>query len=533
MTSKPTSDRARRVAVGLTAAVAMCLSAPTVFGASAAAAASPALNGPAATRGPLAVSDKREPNPTVTGPLTGGVHGHPFMATAFKVSDYGYTQREFMFSGVATAYAGHQPPASYATRMLIYAPKNPKRFSGTVIVEWDNVTAQLDAPADFEWTYPQVMADGDAYVEVTAQQVGVCGLGLTGDPIAGKVAVCTPTSLKGFDPVRYAALHLPGDAYSFDIFSQALQAVKHPRGINPLGRLHPRVVLAAGESQAAFELDDYIQNGADSDARLADGFLVDSDLNHPEPHSYRVPTLFIWGEDSVQKVTKTFGRNHVAWSVSGAGHTDYWLLQHLVPAVAGTELNTPPVSKPREQALELTDGDYGQAGGVLSDTCAGGEQYPRRYVLDAAINDLARWAGTGKRAPTVPPLKFSSRGLPPSSLFNLGVVFTTDPQGNALGGLREPLITHPVATYIGNACPLLGTSTPLTHHQLVALYPTHAAYVRKMITATSASVLRRFMTQRDGRDLIARACRSAIPGWGTTATSSQPPICRALPRDVR
>jgi hypothetical protein len=508
--------RGPRRASALSAIIAVCLAAPVVSEA----------RGVAATRGPLAVSDKREPNPTVTGPLTGGVHGHPFLAAGFKVSDYGYTQREFMFSGVATAHAGQQPPASYATRMVVYAPTNPKRFSGTVIVEWDNVTAQLDAPADFEWTYPQVMADGDAYVEVTAQQVGVCGPGLTGDPVAGKAAVCTPTSLKGFDPVRYDALHHPGDAYSYDIYSQALQAVKHPRGINPLGRLHPRVVLAAGESQAAFELDDYIRYGEDATARLADGFLIDSDLNEPEPTSYRVPTLFIWGEDSARKATKTYGRDHVAWSVAGAGHTDYWLLQHLVPLIAGTELNTPPVSKSREEALEQSEGDYGQEGGVLSDTCAGGEQYPRRYVLDAAINDLARWARTGKRAPTVPPLKFTTRGLPPSALFNLGVIFKTDPQGNALGGLREPVITVPVATYIGNACPLLGTSTPLTHQQLVALYPTHAAYVAKMISATATAVGSRFMTLRDGRDLIARACRSAIPAWGTTANNAEPAECR-------
>jgi hypothetical protein len=481
-----------------------------------------------------ASSRSPEPNPTVTGPLTGGVHGHPFLAASFRVSDYGYTQREYTYSGTARAYGANRPPASYATRMLVFAPKSAKRFSGTVIVEWNNVTAQLDAPADFEWAYPQVIADGDAYVEVTAQQAGLCGLGLTGAPAGGKVALCTPTSVKGFDPVRYATLHHPGDAYSFDIFSQALQAVKHPRGVNPLSHLHPRVVLAAGESQSAWELDNYIRDGADAAARLADGFLIDSDLNRPEPTAYRVPTLFIWGEDSVRKSTKTFGRNHVGWSVSGAGHTDYWLLQHLVPVILGTELNTPPVSKSRERSLEWTDGKYGQGGGALSDTCAGGEQYPRRYVVDAAFRDLARWARTGKRAPSVPPLKFSKAGLPPGPVpFNLGVIFKTDAQGNALGGLREPVITVPVATYIGNACPLLGTSTPLAHRRLVALYLSHAVYVRKMIKATASAVQHRFMTRRDGRDLIARACRSAIPAWGTTEKKKQPVTCRHLGADLR
>jgi hypothetical protein len=34
-----------------------------------------------------------EPNPVVTGPITGGVHGRPWMGTPFNVADYGYSQQ--------------------------------------------------------------------------------------------------------------------------------------------------------------------------------------------------------------------------------------------------------------------------------------------------------------------------------------------------------------------------------------------------------------------------------------------------------
>ena len=39
--------------------------------------------------------------------------------------------------------------------MLVYAP-NPAKFSGNVIVEWNNVTLQTDLPVEFNWLYPQI-----------------------------------------------------------------------------------------------------------------------------------------------------------------------------------------------------------------------------------------------------------------------------------------------------------------------------------------------------------------------------------------
>src|SRR5437016_7896523 len=57
------------------------------------------------------------------------------------------------------------------------------------------------------------MKHGYGYVDVDAQLVGIC---------------CAPMSLKGWDPQRYAALVHPGDEFAFDIFSQAIRALRHP-----------------------------------------------------------------------------------------------------------------------------------------------------------------------------------------------------------------------------------------------------------------------------------------------------------------
>ena len=178
------------------------------------------------------------PNPTVTPPVTGGSRGQPFAALPAAAVPSGYLEEERFFSGTATAYTKSgtwgvdgkwevKPgtTAPYNVRMLIRRPKDAARFNGVLIVEWLNVTAQLEGAADYAQMQEALVRDGYAWVGVGAQAVGVNAPG---------------TGLKAWDPTRYAALVHPGDAYAYDIYSQAAQALRHPVGENPLGRAsHP------------------------------------------------------------------------------------------------------------------------------------------------------------------------------------------------------------------------------------------------------------------------------------------------------
>ncbi|MBO0856814.1 MAG: hypothetical protein J2P18_23950, partial [Nocardia sp.] len=237
----------------------------------------------AAVPGATHASPPANADPMVTGPVTGGVHGHPEFEAPFRVSDFGYTESEYFISGTARAYGKAAAPAPYATRIVVYRPADPARFSGNVVTEWGNTTGQIDTPVEFIWSHRQILAGGDAYVQVTAQQAGVCGIDLSGaaNSLGG---LCNPLSLKGFDPVRYRPLTHPGDRYSYDIFSQALRAVRHPAGVDPLGGLRARHLIAIGESQSAIALDNYISTGADRAARLVDGFVIDADGHTAEPN---------------------------------------------------------------------------------------------------------------------------------------------------------------------------------------------------------------------------------------------------------
>jgi len=205
---------------------------------------------------------------SVTGPVTGGAGAVVLQATRFDLAKVGYQQSEFFLSGDAASYLPAAPlgsdgqwtvtPAStapYTTRIVVDRPANPARFNGTVVVEWLNVSAGLDVAPEWLVTHNELIREGYAWVGVSAQATGVA-------------------AIKAADPVRYAALSHPGDSYSYDIYSQAGQAVR-ASAATVLGGLRPRKILAEGESQSAFRLTTYI-DAVQPLAHAYDGFLVHS-----------------------------------------------------------------------------------------------------------------------------------------------------------------------------------------------------------------------------------------------------------------
>jgi hypothetical protein len=218
------------------------------------------------------------PSPTIEGPITGP--GSPFIAsTTFNPSDVGYTEVEYFMAGTAAAYLPTSPltsdgqwavaPASsaaYKTRLLVFRPANPAKFNGTVVVEWLNVSGGLDTSPDWTSAHVEMIREGTAWVGVSAQQIGVEG---------GTSIVGINLGLKVVNPARYGTLSHPGDSFSYDIFSQAAEAIRHPAGVDPLGGLRRKHVIATGESQSAFRLVTYI-DAIQPLANVFDGFLVHS-----------------------------------------------------------------------------------------------------------------------------------------------------------------------------------------------------------------------------------------------------------------
>ncbi|WP_078532310.1 alpha/beta hydrolase domain-containing protein [Streptomyces hokutonensis] len=452
---------------------------------------------------------------TVTGPVTGGKGAVVLQGTTFDLASVGYTQSEFFLSGAASSYTSAVPlgsdgrwdvtPAStapYTTRLVMNRPSNPARFNGTVVVEWLNVSAGLDVAPEWIYTHNELIREGYAWIGVSAQATGVA-------------------ATKAADPARYAALSHPGDSYSYDIFSQAGQAVRDSAA-TILGGLRPRAVLAEGESQSAFRLTTYI-DAVQPLAHAYDGFLVHSragfaaalsqapqaDVPTPSVVQFRtdtdVPVLTVQTETDLMLLGYLTARQSDTtrlrfWEVAGTAHADDY-----VANVGAADTGDGTVSQGELGAM--LDPPTGTPGFSCAAPINTG---PAHYVMDAAQHALRSWVLTGLPPARTPQLQVAtgSDGTP---------AFVLDANGNAAGGIRTPAVDAPVAALSGlgqtgsaQFCFLFGTTTPFSGAKLAALYPTHAEFVRQWVTRTAAAVAAGTIRPADAADLVEAAVRSDI-----------------------
>jgi hypothetical protein len=464
------------------------------------------------------------PSPTLEGPITGG-KGMPFIAsTTFDLAQVGYSEAEYFISGTATGYTNVGPlsddgkwtvsrgaTAAYKTRILTYRPVDRKQFNGTVIVEWLNVSGGLDSAPDWIAGHTELIRAGFAWVGVSAQSVGVeGGLSALGLPV---------TPLKTTDPARYGSLVHPGDSFSYDIFSQAAQAIRRPTGMSPLGDLQVQKVIAAGESQSAFRMVTYI-DAVHPLADIYDGFLVHSRgggaigsaplSEPPQPvtpvpgtvtirSDLNVPVLTFETETDLTFLTYFSARQPDSqrfrlWEVAGTAHADTY-----TTTVGGTDLGNSP------DAARL----------VVTSTPVPGFQCaapinsgPQHFVLNAAIAALNQWVRGGAPPPSAPRLEVTAG--PP-------IAIVRDANGNALGGVRTPQVDVPIATFSGDGkgsvlCLLFGTTTPFDAATLASLYPDHDAYVAAFNGATDRAVQAGFILQPDAALMKAAAAAADLGG---------------------
>ena len=231
--------------------------------------------------GAAAAATSSVADPSVSGPVTGGSGEiQPPNVASLDLDQVGYRSSEYVLSGTATAYApGPEPLASdgmwtvapastapYTTRVVVFRPKQASKFNGSVVVEWLNVSGLVDANPDWTMTHNELIREGFAWVGVSAQTAGINQLKCADPPVA-------PCTVAG-DPARYGNLSHPGDAYSYDIFSQAGQAIRD-NSAKILDGLKPKKILAVGESQSAGRMVTYI-DAVQPVANVYDGFLVHS-----------------------------------------------------------------------------------------------------------------------------------------------------------------------------------------------------------------------------------------------------------------
>lgn len=438
--------------------------------------------------------------PTVAGPIPTTATSHPWSATDKPLADYGYVEEEYTYSGNAFTYDTSSGPFDqtgtkittggpandgkfpYKTRMIVRRPANPADFNGTVVVEWQNVTAQFDLEANWFGDPEYLLENGYAYVAISAQRVGV-------------------NFLRGWNASRYGDLDvsardgggvetITNDALSYDIYGAGIKSLLDGgAGVDPLGPLaKPDTVIASGESQSGSRLSTYY-NKVQPLHEIIDGFLITVSTG-PVRDDTATPVIRVISETE-NRVPRTEPNtsNYRQWEVAGGSH---------LPRMAFENFQAPI-----ERDLGLT----------LSAGCL---KYPLSrvqwpFVVNSAYEHLVGWANGGAAPPIAPRGDYQPAPADPNNQL------VRDDLGVAQGGIRLPEMTVPVRlnTGINSAdpggggifsafCGLLGSSEDLPDAALTARYSDWADYVDKVSAKAQDVADQGFILNQDVPRLIAQ-----------------------------
>ncbi len=461
-------------------------------------------------------------NPTVTGPIAapdrpapGALTGNPsrnynFLASQFDLAAKGYVEEEYFISGTATRFAnttglttatiiddGHP----YKTRIVVRKPSDPTKFSGNVIMEWYNVTNNMDMEYCWYELYDYFMRRGDIWIGVSAQRVGVNALVSWSTPTTAVTS--PPSSPTATD--RYATLdvsHLKDgtavttDTFHLDIFSQAAQAIRHPVGVNPLAGYTVQKIIGMGQSQSARMMSSYVNN-VDPLAKVFDGFVLESSLGNAIRTDLRVPVWKVLTETDVISYEGNIRRpddsKFVTWEVAGTSHNDGRALDSRV-------------------LLEHRDWDgYALEDSLVCSYMPPGSRIPFYQVLSAGLDQFKTWIRGGAQLVSAPPITIIQ--------FTPTVIPARDLYGNALGGIRLSQQAVPTGTNSGinagnGACARWGYTLPFVDTTLNDIYTTHTTYVNLVTTATNSALNSKYITAEDSAQNIADATAAVIPPNG-------------------
>jgi hypothetical protein len=435
---------------------------------------------------PLTLEAQRVfPNPTVeavpfTTPVDAEARNHPFYSQAEWLAPHGYVEEEFFLAGTANRYdvaagtitdGGHP----YRTRMVVRRPASQSDFNGTVLLEWQNVTAGYDLDALWSPVRQYLVDEGYAWVGISAQRVGV-------------------NHLREWSPTRYGSLDvtdggaITDDAISYDIFGQAAQAIRSPAGIDPMGGLEVREIIGKGASQSAARLTPFYNAVQPLHEPVID--LLYLAVGGGETRSDSpIPIFRILAEtDVISSVARGAEvqpdtDRHRRWEVAGTSHSGY----------AGF------VGR-----MEVFERDQGSQPVIPTCDRPAYSRVPLQNVMHAAYDHMVRWIREGTTPPSAPLMTRTEEGIARNEL------------GLGLGGIRLPELAVPVAYNTGinsgsGFCRLYGSHEPMGAETLRSLYRDEAEYLAEVRSSAEENVSAGFLLPRDAEATVEAAKGFRLP----------------------
>ena len=375
------------------------------------------------------------PVPAFEGPISEGGEMYPGLRPeepGTTAADFGYATDEYFVSGTANG-----PP--YKTRILVRPPVPAERVSGIVVAESMHSNGFA---VTFEPARKYFFMRGHVHVEIAAQQSNV------------------NTTLKGFNPVRYASLGIASGAQTSEIIAQVGVLIKSNLSNGPLAPLSVRRLFLEGTSQASgvlrtYQAQKHFQSRMPDGSAIVEGYLATSTLGSAPMMVVDVPTVHM------PTMTEVNG-NGGAYRRADADEPGNRYRLYEVAGMAHANSRETPTYVPNPCTLPVSD-------------------FPWGGMAAMGLNHLIEWADRGVVPPHAAPLEFDNNTA------NDGSRLALDGNGNVKGGVRNPYVDVPAAAYgVPNAgatpaaqfnCSIAGWRVAYDEQTLRDLYKSKGSYI--------------------------------------------------------
>jgi hypothetical protein len=445
------------------------------------------------------------PTPTVVGPLPDSARQGTLV---WNVAKLGYVAEEYLVSGTADVYDAvamadavnmltrdmprdmarrddySRPVLSaaqpYVTRIIVYRPKAPERFSGNVVVE---TAHPLQGGLAIVWSLLSgyFAQHGDIYVGIA-------------HPV-------TFDSLRHSNPARYGQLSAVDPTQLWGMIAQVGALIKGAGSTSPLRRYRVSHLFLTGYSYTGVAATTFANFHHDSavlaDGRhVFDGYLPMANSMYVRPID--VPVIRVMTQSDFNSFGGLNNRREDSdaphsrfrlWEVAGASHLNASpvIAPGAEPWVAATPLVEPP-NLPQFSASDCSK---------TFPSGSGPDTLPLTYVMVSAFEHLYAWVRGGQPPPRAARIQTNADGSP-----------AIDASGNAVGGLRLPELVVPAASYGAGsgACFLFGYRLPYGPDRMRSLYGSRDRYLARLREATRAQVQHGWLRPQEAQS-IERAAR--------------------------
>ncbi len=460
---------------------------------------------------------------------------YPFASAEryLKLSEYGYTEKEYYMYGTANVYETvdergtvgvRTADAPYVNRMIVRLPEDVKACSGNVVVEIINPTSFMEIDRMWILGWKKFVRDGDIYVGITSKPNTIAKLIEFDSKRYGKLSWPNPTLDVPFSDYLQATGGLGDLNHNYetglfwDMLTDLAWLLRKDEEMNPIRAYRRDAICLTGWSQSGSYLFRYLNSFAyrpdvARGSRVFDGYLAGGGV-----HSLVIPVNqyesvypYHYSLSHVEKAREPFiavqtesenGRMEgfrVAqpdsddpeflfreYEVTGASHdTMYSYVNYYQKDPDLVRINHLPFYMGKNEE---------------------GNDYPSQILFAAAYRNLFQWVRSGIAPAKCERIAVDTDGENKKDAF-----------GNSIGGLRTCLIDYPTGRYSNTSDiekgqnfldpesekeGLFGYQEAFSAQMLRELYGTLEHYKELAERHTREQVTRGFVCREDAQELV-------------------------------